>query len=89
VRRLLLWSLLIASASAALVGLGVVGVSSWESRAADICREEAPRTAGDVSPSWDWGELAYVCDYRVPSEQPKRVGILDAFHGEDSRRHRR
>ena len=43
--------------------------------------------ARDYSVTWEWNEFAYVCDYRVPSVQPQRVGIIDAFHGDERRRH--
>jgi hypothetical protein len=67
----------------------VVGASAlWSDRAKDICRDEAPKSRGDYSVAWDWNEFAYVCDYGAPEQQPKRVEIIDAFHGEGSRRHR-
>ena len=47
----------------------------------------APKAASDYSVTWDWDGFAYVCDYRVPSVQPQRVGIIDAFHGDERRRH--
>jgi hypothetical protein len=75
------------SLALALVGVGVIGLT-WKGRADDICREQAPRTANDYSITWEWDEFAYICDYGVPSEQPKRVGVIDAFHGDGSRRHR-
>jgi hypothetical protein len=87
-RRLVKWSVVVLSSSIVAL-VAVIAVSlSWNDRADDICREQAPPTASDYSSSWDWAELAYVCDYRAPRENPRRVGIIDAFHGEGSRRHR-
>jgi hypothetical protein len=87
-RRLARWSLVVVSSSiVALVAVISVSVT-WNDRADDICREQAPRTASDYSSTWDWAEFAYVCDYGAPDEDPRRVGIIDAFHGEGSRRHR-
>jgi hypothetical protein len=86
-RRLVRWFLVVLSVAVALAVVGVIGLT-WESRAEDICREQAPRTTSEYSVTWDWDGFAYVCDYREPSEQPKRIGILDAFHSGDSRRHR-
>ena len=84
----MLWSLLILSSSiVALVAVGLVS-AVWNERADDICREQAPRTASGYSVTWEWAEFAYVCDYRAPSEDQRRVGIIDAFHGDGSRRHR-
>jgi hypothetical protein len=73
------------SVSVALVAVILVGVT-WNQRADDLCRKDAPPAANGYSVSWEWGELAYVCDYRIRSEKPKRIGITDAFHG-DRRRH--
>jgi hypothetical protein len=67
--------------------VGIIGVT-WNERADDICREEAPQPMSGYSITWDWAEFAYVCDYRAPAEQPQRVGITDAFHGGGSQRHR-
>jgi hypothetical protein len=87
-RRLVKWSVLVLSSSI-VAAVAVIAVSlTWNDRADDICREQAPRTASDDSSTWDWAEFAYVCDYRAPREKPRRVGIIDAFHGEGSRRHR-
>lgn len=82
--RLVVWTL---SLSVALAAVTLIGVA-WNQRADDLCREEAPETARGYSVSWEWDELAYVCDYRLPHEQQKRIGIIDAFHGE-GRRHGR
>ena len=71
----------------ALVGVGAVGVA-WNDRASDVCREEAPVTATGYSVTWEWSEAAYVCNYRAPDPETKRVGLIDAFHGEGRRRHR-
>ena len=81
--RLALWILL---ASAVLGAAVVIGIS-WNERAGDICREQAARTASEGSVTWKWNDFAYVCDDRVPGEQPKRIGIVDAFHGDERRRH--
>lgn len=77
---------LIAVLSVSIVAVGaVVAVSiAWNDRAEDICSEEGARSAYSVT--WEWSEFAYVCDYRAQEEEPKRVGIIDAFHGE-GRRH--
>ena len=86
--KLLRWSLVVLSSSiVALVAVGLVGLT-WNDRADDICREQAPPTASGYSITWEWSELAYVCDYHTPDRQTKRVGIIDAFHGEGRRRHR-
>ena len=87
-RRLARWSLVGLSVST-VVAVAVVSAGFiWSDRANDICREEAPPTATRHSATWEWAELAYVCDYREPTEQPRRVGVIDAFHGDGSRRHR-
>jgi hypothetical protein len=86
-RRLVRWALVIVSSSiVALVAVGLVGVS-WNQRAEDICLEQAPRTAGGYSVTWEWAEFAYVCDYRAPAEPSRRVGIVDAFHRGGRQRH--
>ncbi len=87
-RKLGRWSLVALSLS--IVALGAAGFigSSWNDRADDICREEAPSRASGDSVSWDWAELAYVCDYRAQGAPTKRVGIRDAFeHPGPSPRH--
>lgn len=76
------WILFVSVALAAVILVGV----TWNQRADDLCRKDAPPAANGYSVSWEWGEFAYVCDYRSRSEQPKRIGITDAFHG-DRRRH--
>ena len=78
------------AALAVCLAIGAVAVISltWKNRADEICREDAPAAAADPSVVWEWNELAYVCDYGVPTEQPKRIGVIDAFHGDDRRRHR-
>lgn len=70
----------------AVLAVAAVGVA-WSDRAEDVCRDEAPRSAGGYSVTWEWSEFAYVCNYRAPNAQPKRVGIIDAFHGEGRRPH--
>jgi hypothetical protein len=74
------WILSVAVALAAAILIGV----TWKQRADDLCRNDAP-TASGYSVSWEWSELAYVCDYRSRSQQPKRIGITDAFHGDRPR----
>ena len=64
--------------SVVMVGLVALGLT-WNHRADDICRKEAPRSASGYSVSWDWDEFAYVCDYRAPGDRTRRVGISDAF----------
>ena len=87
-RRLVRRSLVVLSVSTVAV-VAVVSLGfSWNDRADDICREEAPPMATGYSATWEWAEFAYVCDYREPGKQPRRVGIIDAFHGDGSRRHR-
>lgn len=84
-RRLPRWSLLalsVVAAAAVAVGVG----AAWNQRAGELCREDAPAAASGYTVRWEWDELAYVCDYDLPSEQPRRIGIVDAFHGE-GRRH--
>jgi hypothetical protein len=88
VSRLVRWSLVVASSSILVLGaVGLIGVT-WNQRAEDICREEAPGTASGDSVAWKWDDFAYVCDYRSPGEEPRRVGITDAFHSGGSQRHR-
>jgi hypothetical protein len=72
----------------AIAAVGLVGLA-WQDRADDVCREKAPAGAGDYAVRWEWNELAYVCDYRAPEAKQRRVGIIDAFHGEGAERHRR
>ena len=86
-RRLVRWSLVVGCMSVAVAAMGVIGLT-WKDRADDICREQAPRTASDYSITWEWDELAYVCDDRVTSTPPKRVGVIDAFHRGGNQRHR-
>ena len=87
-RRLVRWSVVVlATGIIALVGVGFV-VIVWNDRADGVCREEAPPTASGYAVTWEWSELAYVCNYRAPTRQTKRVGIIDAFHGEGRQRHR-
>ena len=87
-RRHLARSLLILFSSlVALVAVGLVGVA-WSDRANDVCREQAPASTTGYSVTWEWSEAAYVCNYRAPNAETKRVGIIDAFHGEGRRRHR-
>jgi hypothetical protein len=70
-----------------LLAVGVIGIA-WSDRANDVCREQAPASANGYSVNWEWSEAAYVCNYRAPNAETKRVGIIDAFHGEGRRRHR-
>jgi hypothetical protein len=79
----------IAVLAVGIVALAVVSVNlAWNDRADDVCREKAPRTASGYSVAWEWSEFAYVCDYPGPAEQPRRVGIIEAFHGDGRPRHR-
>jgi hypothetical protein len=84
-RRSLAWTL---SVGAALAAAALVG-AAWNQRADVVCREEAPSRASGWTLDWEWDEFAYVCNYRTPGARPKRVGIVDAFHGDDQRRHGR
>jgi len=53
---------------------------SWNDRADDVCRQQAPGSASGYSINWEWTEFAYVCDYRVPGEHTtRRVGLTEAF----------
>ena len=81
-KRLAWSSLVVACLCVAVVVVGL----TWKSRAEDLCRERAPMASSEPSVTWDWEGFAYVCDYRVPSVEPRRVGIIDAFHG-DQKRH--
>lgn len=72
-------------AVAAVVAIGL----SWKDRADTICREKAPATADGYSVRWNWADFAYVCDYEAQAAKPRRVSIIDAFHGEEERRHGR
>jgi hypothetical protein len=78
--------LVLAVGLVAVAGVLLIGVT-WSDRAEAICREDQPATEGGVSVRWEWAEFAYVCDYGSPAEQPRRVGIIDAFHGDEARRH--
>lgn len=84
-RRLVLWSLVVMS----LISVAAVVVGfTWNDRADDLCREEATRSAGGYSVTWEWAEFAYVCDYGAPGKRTRRVGITDVFdHPGPSRRH--
>jgi hypothetical protein len=78
-RKLVRWSLVVLSLSIVALGAaGFIGLS-WNHRADDICREEAPPKASGYSITWDWAEFAYVCDYRAPSAGTRRVGVTDVF----------
>jgi hypothetical protein len=83
--RLPRWALLGASLVVALLAVALVGFG-WKGRADEICRKEAPSTGSSYTLAWKWDEFAYLCDYQAPSEPPRRVGVIDAFH---SQRHRR
>jgi hypothetical protein len=86
-RKLMRGTTVILALSVALAAVaGVVGVE-WKDRADEICREEMPLTADGYSIAWDWGEFAYECDYRGRSARPKRIGVIDAFHGDGRRGH--
>lgn len=77
----------ILSLAVALVAVVLIGVT-WNQKAKDLCRRDAPQTGTGYSVTWEWDEFAYVCDYRTASAQPKnRIGIIDAFHGDGRRRH--
>jgi hypothetical protein len=82
----MLWSIGVLAAGVLAAGAVVAVSVAWNDRAEDVCRDDAPRTAGGYSVTWEWSELAYVCEYPARPAQPKRVGIIDAFHGE-GRRH--
>jgi hypothetical protein len=82
------WSIVVMSATIVAVVAAIAVSITWNERAEDVCREEAPQSAGGYSVTWEWTDFAYVCDYRAPDAQPKRVGIIEAFHGDRGRRHR-
>ena len=86
-RRFVRWFIAILAATAVALGAVVAISVVWNDRAEDVCREEAPQSAGEASASWEWSEFAYVCDRRGV-EEGKRVGLVDAFHGEGRRPHR-
>ena len=81
------WTLVTVSPVLAVAAAALIGVS-WRDRADDICRKEAPRTGSSYSIDWKWDELAFVCDYRAPTEPQRRVGVIDAFHSGGRQRHR-
>ena len=85
--RLPRWSLAVASLAVALAAVAL-GAVSWKDRADAICGKEAPETGSGYTMEWKWDEFAYVCDYQAPSEPERRVGVIDAFHG-NGRRHGR
>jgi hypothetical protein len=72
----------------AIAAVLVVGLT-WDERADTICREKAPTAASGYSVRWKWEEFAYVCDYRAPEAEQRRVGIIEAFHGDGAKRHPR
>lgn len=73
------WSLVVLSLSiVSLVAVGFISLT-WNKRADDICRKQAPRSSSGYSITWEWAEFAYVCDYRAPGERTRRVGITEAF----------
>ena len=78
----------IVALGAGLAAVALIGVT-WNQRADELCRKGAPATAGDYSVRWEWNELAYECDYPAAGSEAKRVGLLDAFHGDGRRRHGR
>lgn len=80
-------SALLAASLVVAVAAVALGAVSWQDRANDICREDAPATGGGYTIEWTWDEFAYVCDYQAPAEPRRRVGVLDAFHRGDRRRH--
>ena len=84
VRRALL---IVSAGIVAVLAASLVGIT-WNQRADDVCRENVSGAAGGYSVRWEWNDFAYVCDYRAPAEQSKRVGIVDAFHSDGRRRHR-
>lgn len=87
-RHVARWLAIVTLSVVALAGgAALVGVS-WNDRANDVCREQAPATESGYTVTWEWSEAAYVCNYRARDAQTKRVGIVDAFHGEGRRRHR-
>lgn len=72
------------AAAAAVASMGL----AWEAKADKVCRVKAPAGADGYSVRWEWDELAYVCDYRAPEAKERRVGLVDAFHGDGAQRHR-
>ena len=84
---LLRWLALAVSLVVVALAVGLLAVS-WEDRADDVCREKAPSTGSSYTLAWKWDEFAYVCDYQSPSEPPRRVGVIDAFHSGGRQRHR-
>jgi hypothetical protein len=78
---------MVVSLVAALGAAAVVGVS-WQDRADEICRKEAPAKGSGYTIAWKWDEFAYVCEYRGSGEPERRVGVIDAFH-RDGPRHGR
>jgi hypothetical protein len=74
-------------AAVILGGLAVVAVvAAWNDRAADVCEKNKPTSASNYTLEWEISEFAYVCKYGLSETPDKRVGIVDAFHGE-GRRH--
>lgn len=74
----MVWALAVVATIAVVIAIGV----AWNERAETLCREDAPPGASGYTVRWELGELAYVCDYRMPTREPRRIGIVDAFHGE-------
>jgi hypothetical protein len=72
---------LVAIAAVAAVGL------TWDEKADKVCREKAPTGSGGYTVRWEWDRFAYVCDYRAPEVEQRRVGVIDAFHGDGRERH--
>jgi hypothetical protein len=78
---------LVALAAVAVLGAALVAANAtWSDRAEDICAEQAPRGAA-FSMSWEWKEAAYVCTYRNVEAKPRRVGVIEALHGDRGPQH--
>lgn len=60
----------------ALVSSGVAIDVVWNYGAEDVCREKAPSGTTGYSITWQWDQLAYVCDYDGAAE--RRVGFTEA-----------
>lgn len=83
-RRSLLALTVAVAAVAAAASLGI----AWEAKADKVCRVKAPASTAGYVVRWEWDEFAYVCDYRAPEANERRVGLVDAFHGDGAQRHR-
>lgn len=80
--RIARWTVaLIAAAALGVLAVTVVAVT-WKDRATAVCEKNKPTSVADYTVEWETNEFAFVCKYESPETPDRRVGIVDAFHGE-------